>query len=97
MGRYFSAKPLASGWKELGCYLHLSPERLDRLAEQSRADPAQRAFEVLKMWQAEADRHGGTHFELVRVLYEHMGRFDLAIHILLHFLDQERELSSRSL
>ena len=67
------------------------------LAEQSRADPAQRAFEVLKMWQAEAVRHGGTPFELVRVLYERMGRFDLAITILLDFLNQEKKLPSRSL
>ena len=94
MEKYFIAisKFLASRWKEVGGYLHLAPERIDRIAEESRGNTAEWAFQVLKLWQAEADRVGGTRFELVRVMYEDMGRIDLAITILLDFMNLEKEL-----
>ena len=93
MEKYFNAiaRPLASRWKETGCYLHLAPEMLDKLAEESRGDLAQWAFQMLKMWRVEAASNGGTPFELVRVLSEDMGRFDVAITILLDFMKQEEK------
>ena len=82
---------LGSRWKEVGDHLKLSPERLDKIAEECEygGSPAEWAFRVLKMWQDEADGAGGTPFELLRVLTEDMGKFDLCIAILLDFIKQE--------
>ena len=73
MGRYFEviAEALGSEWKDLGQYLPLSSDKLDKIAQKGERDPAHQVFQVLKMWQA--DRHG-THFQLIRVLLERMGR-----------------------
>ena len=80
---------LASRWKEVGGYLKMSPERLHRVAEECECggSPAEWAFQVLKMWQA--DSAGSAPFELLRVLTEDMEKYHLGITILLDFIKQE--------